>query len=89
MTDSAERAPASEWQAEHRIDAIFRLLGSPPSRTMLRSSRAVFADRANWECGCTLDYNVDDVDGAFQWHGCIAHSEMAGASVLASGSVRS
>ena len=89
MTALVDRASGSECQTKRRIDSIFRLLGSPFRRTMLRSSPTPFWDRAHWECGCTLGYNVDVGDGAFQWHGCIAHSEMARAAVLGSGSARS
>jgi hypothetical protein len=83
MILSVDGASTSEWEAKAGIEGIFRLLGSPHHRALISPVDSPYSHRSNWECGCTLDYFVDDSGGAFRWHGCIAHSERAVASFIA------
>lgn len=70
-----------ERQRNERFDEILRVLGSPKHRATQHSLATPFIHRSSWECGCTLDV-IDDSARAYQWHSCLEHNAIAGASFV-------
>jgi hypothetical protein len=58
--------------AVNSVSDIFRVLGPPQRRAMLRSSGGALINRTTWPCGCVADH-VDTADDGAQWEKCPAH----------------
>jgi hypothetical protein len=58
--------------AVNGISEIFRFLGRPERRSMLRSDGGALLNRTAWACGCVA-HQIEAQDVTTQWDMCPAH----------------